>query len=690
MPIRSNVFRKYIFSYLSVALAICLTLGIALNLASTHQLSKTERDISLNRLAQAADDVERQIEAMQDVRIDIKTNVTFHPSRLHQDVTKSIELINTFSRYSSYSSWMNEYYLWYRNDARIFSPHSAYSEPVFFRYIMNGLDAEALAQNVTGEDVFFQVTGNRPDSLMICLPFYFGTAAMRTEECVLIVMVPMNDLRSAVWSTTGSARGSSFGLQYAGENVIHASENAVLSAISAQGKVELFMDPDDLSSVNRVEDLQRMTVGIVVAVLLMSVALATWLGWRNYQPIKRLYRKYVGTDAGSENEWTSIENLLSSTMQVNALSKRELESQMAQLARQQNWLKQQTLMLLLAGSEISTVQKHMQILGFTTPHRWYAMMFLYIADGEAEGVLKDVEDLSDDEWSLYGTELEDGHEYIVLVNFDDEEQYDDIPRLLTDALVTHGLAAYLRLSRAVSSLSDLAAVSMEALGTQALPLSDQTEQIADADGFERLDAFIAAGDAVGAQKVLNDIISNFKRRYPSYLMRIYMFGNLRQRLVDRALQEGLELPVKSLQTECDSMEEMQYLSELVVLLCNHGTVPEKEGTRLVNDRNEAVVYCREHCLEGSISLSSVAEALGISTKQVSRLLRTGVGMTFKEYVLQLRMDAAREIMLCEDLTIAETAERVGYFNTSHFIKCFKTYTGLTPGEWKKLSRHWNA
>lgn len=173
-------------------------------------------------------------------------------------------------------------------------------------------------------------------------------------------------------------------------------------------------------------------------------------------------------------------------------------------------------------------------------------------------------------------------------------------------------------------------------------------------------------------------------------MRIYMFGNLRQRLVDRALQEGLELPVKSLQTECDSMEEMQYLSELVVLLCNHGTVPEKEGTGLINDKNEAVVYCRKHCLEGSISLSSVAEALGISTKQVSRLLRTGVGMTFKEYVLQLRMDAAREIMLCEDLTIAETAERVGYFNTSHFIKCFKTYTGLTPGEWKKLSRHWNA
>ena len=51
----------------------------------------------------------------------------------------------------------------------------------------------------------------------------------------------------------------------------------------------------------------------------------------------------------------------------------------------------------------------------------------------------------------------------------------------------------------------------------------------------------------------------------------------------------------------------------------------------------------------------------------------------------LRMEAAQGFLREEGLSIAETANRVGYFNISHFIKCFKTYTGMTPGEWKKLS-----
>ena len=77
--------------------------------------------------------------------------------------------------------------------------------------------------------------------------------------------------------------------------------------------------------------------------------------------------------------------------------------------------------------------------------------------------------------------------------------------------------------------------------------------------------------------------------------------------------------------------------------------------------------------------------MGISTKQVSRLLRREVDMTFKEYLLHLRMSAAQDFLREEGLSIAETANRVGYFNISHFIKCFKAYTGMTPGEWKKLS-----
>ena len=65
------------------------------------------------------------------------------------------------------------------------------------------------------------------------------------------------------------------------------------------------------------------------------------------------------------------------------------------------------------------------------------------------------------------------------------------------------------------------------------------------------------------------------------------------------------------------------------------------------------------------------------------MLHADIGMTFKEYLLQLRMEAAKQILRDDGLSITETAEKVGYFNISHFIKCFKEYVGVTPGEWKK-------
>lgn len=99
---------------------------------------------------------------------------------------------------------------------------------------------------------------------------------------------------------------------------------------------------------------------------------------------------------------------------------------------------------------------------------------------------------------------------------------------------------------------------------------------------------------------------------------------------------------------------------------------------------EVSEYVRKNCLDAKICLASTAEALGISTKQVARLLRGEINMTFKEYLVQLRMEEAKKILRDENLSIAETAEKVGYCDISHFIKCFKQYVGVTPGEWKKL------
>ena len=98
MPIRSRVFTKYVLSYLSVVLAVCMTLGLALVRVATDQLMQAETEIYQAHLNQTADYMERQLSAMEDVLLDIKTQLTFQPSFFTRQKVNEVELVDAFSR----------------------------------------------------------------------------------------------------------------------------------------------------------------------------------------------------------------------------------------------------------------------------------------------------------------------------------------------------------------------------------------------------------------------------------------------------------------------------------------------------------------------------------------------------------------------------------------------------------------
>ncbi|MFX8441245.1 helix-turn-helix transcriptional regulator [Acinetobacter baumannii] len=54
-----------------------------------------------------------------------------------------------------------------------------------------------------------------------------------------------------------------------------------------------------------------------------------------------------------------------------------------------------------------------------------------------------------------------------------------------------------------------------------------------------------------------------------------------------------------------------------------------------------------------------------------------------EYVIKLRMEESRRLILHSDLRRYEIADRVGYESPEHFSKIFKKYYGISPSELKK-------
>ena len=683
MPIRSRVFKRYVLSYLSVVLAVCMALGLALVRVASGQLRQAETEVYQARLAQTADYIERKLSTMEDIWLDVKTRLPFQPFYLNRQKTNEFELLDAFSRYAGFSPWIEEYYLWYQDDGKVFGTRSTYSECIFFQRVMKGLSAEQMTEAMPeAGKMLFQVPETRPDTLMIALPFYFGTARIPTGRCTLIFLVKLAQLRQTIWQMTGQPFDSGFALEYEGQTVLSTlTAERTLSGQGTKEKARVVIEEPSIAGLERLGSFERLMIWIVVLAVLLGTAIAVYAAWRSYQPIRKLYAKYGGSQKPS-NELQTLEDLLSNSLKRNSFSQKQIEEQMEQLDLQQSWLKQQLVMMLITGNDSPVVKELIQKMGFEMSHAHFALCFLYLQgdEGDRTGLVRSIEDFSDEECTLYAAELQENREYIVLMNFQEEEQCRELLELLSDSLESRNLSVRVQWSRTCSQLNEIASAAIETLNTPPVALAVDNAEAEEEDALEQMAALTESGSTSQALALLETMIAQTENRYPSYLMRIYMLNRLVQQMMTLASREGVTLPPKSPGQDPDSVRET--LEQLVRALCRKGA---QRSSAEKPEGGKTAAYVREHCLDGDISLSSTAEALGISTKQVSRLLRMEVNMTFKEYLLHLRMSAAQDFLREEGLSIAETAGRVGYFNISHFIKCFKAYTGMTPGEWKKLS-----
>ena len=683
MPIRSRVFKRYVLSYLSVVLAVCMALGLALVRVASGQLRQAETEVYQARLAQTADYIERQLSTMEDIRLDVKTRLPFQPFYLNRQKTNEFELLDAFSRYAGFSPWIEEYYLWYQDDGKVFGTRSTYSEHIFFQRVMKGMPAERMTEALPeAGKMLFQVPETRSDTLMIALPFYFGTARIPTGRCTLIFLVKLAQLRQTIWQMTGQPSDSGFALEYEGQTVLSTlTAERTLSRQGTKEKARVVIEEPSIAGLERLGSFERLMIWIVVLAVLLGTAIAVYAAWRSYQPIRKLYAKYGGSQKPS-NELQTLEDLLSNSLKRNSFSQKQIEEQMEQLDLQQSWLKQQLVMMLITGNDSPVVKELIQKMGFEMSHAHFALCFLYLQgdEGDRTGLVRSIEDFSDEECTLYAAELQENREYIVLMNFQEEEQCRELLELLSDSLESRNLSVRVQWSRTCSQLNEIASAAIETLNTPPVALAVDNAEAEEEDALEQMAALTESGSTSQALALLETMIAQTENRYPSYLMRIYMLNRLVQQMMTLASREGVTLPPKSPGQDPDSVRET--MEQLVRALCRKGA---QRSSAEKPEGGKTAAYVREHCLDGDISLSSTAEALGISTKQVSRLLRMEVDMTFKEYLLHLRMSAAQDFLREEGLSIAETAGRVGYFNISHFIKCFKAYTGMTPGEWKKLS-----
>jgi AraC-like DNA-binding protein len=85
------------------------------------------------------------------------------------------------------------------------------------------------------------------------------------------------------------------------------------------------------------------------------------------------------------------------------------------------------------------------------------------------------------------------------------------------------------------------------------------------------------------------------------------------------------------------------------------------------------------------SPSLLARRIGVSVRQLNRIISEYYGMTFKEKLTHHRIENAKFLLLSTDWPVRKIAEEVGYADPGYFHKVFKEAVRLTPGEFKERS-----
>jgi AraC family transcriptional regulator len=88
-------------------------------------------------------------------------------------------------------------------------------------------------------------------------------------------------------------------------------------------------------------------------------------------------------------------------------------------------------------------------------------------------------------------------------------------------------------------------------------------------------------------------------------------------------------------------------------------------------------------LDQPLSLDDLAKVASVSPNYFISLFQQSTGMTPHKYVLQQRVEYAKELLTCSKLPLVEVAHKCGFRDQCQFTITFRRHMGVTPGQYKR-------
>lgn len=202
---------------------------------------------------------------------------------------------------------------------------------------------------------------------------------------------------------------------------------------------------------------------------------------------------------------------------------------------------------------------------------------------------------------------------------------------------------------------------------------------------------IKSGDYETAELVVEEIFyKNFTKASPSISMARCLMFDLVSTIIktmdeissdyENVLFEEMN-PVEKL-LKCNSLAEMRKLMKKTIQqVCQY--ILEQKG---MNERSIGLMVKKlidADYFNMNLNISMIAERLLLDPNSLSREFREQMGEGILDYINRVRLDKAKYLLKYEKMNVGEIARKVGYCNSNTFIRAFKRYEGITPGQYRE-------
>ena len=175
----------------------------------------------------------------------------------------------------------------------------------------------------------------------------------------------------------------------------------------------------------------------------------------------------------------------------------------------------------------------------------------------------------------------------------------------------------------------------------------------------------------------------------SYLIKNYIFVDVVLATVKLVNELGGDIDqvvpeLESIETTLASIKTVEQLREQVyrILTSTLAFRDRHTSSHYMGTIQQAKDYIDHHYMEPELSLNEVAAHVNLSPSHFSVVFSKEASQTFKEYLTEIRIKKAKELLRTTALRSADIAYQVGYSDPHYFSHVFRKVTGLSPNEFR--------